>query len=218
MCRKITCPKCGLATITGCGLHVEEALAGVPASARCRCDGAALDAASGAAETGVAGGTAVGAATNDATRASDASSAPGVRELATLHAHNGAAWCVAWQPTAQSLLASCGADKAVHVWTSSGERWFQAAALDEVHTRTVRRVAWAPNGACLAACSFDATFSIWRRDADSGELEWATTVDGHENEVKVSNSRTANSNAFPLCFHLCLHFQFTQSITHSFYS
>ncbi|HET6300464.1 hypothetical protein [Microbacterium sp.] len=36
MCQRITCTTCGKATWTGCGQHVESALAGVPASARCQ--------------------------------------------------------------------------------------------------------------------------------------------------------------------------------------
>lgn len=35
MCSRISCRECGKATWTGCGQHVEEALAGVPASQRC---------------------------------------------------------------------------------------------------------------------------------------------------------------------------------------
>ena len=35
MCRRITCKTCGKATYSGCGQHVDEVLAGVPASARC---------------------------------------------------------------------------------------------------------------------------------------------------------------------------------------
>jgi hypothetical protein len=37
MCRSRTCSRCGLATFAGCGAHVEEVLAGVPAGERCRC-------------------------------------------------------------------------------------------------------------------------------------------------------------------------------------
>lgn len=35
MCRQVTCKTCGKVTWAGCGQHVDEALAGVPRSARC---------------------------------------------------------------------------------------------------------------------------------------------------------------------------------------
>ena len=35
MCQKVTCRQCGLATWSGCGNHVEQALAGVPKKDRC---------------------------------------------------------------------------------------------------------------------------------------------------------------------------------------
>lgn len=41
MCSPIACATCGKTTWTGCGLHVDEALAGVPAEARCTCAPAA---------------------------------------------------------------------------------------------------------------------------------------------------------------------------------
>ncbi|MEI2712130.1 MAG: hypothetical protein V9G04_02270 [Nocardioides sp.] len=37
MCQAVTCRVCGKATWTGCGEHIEEALAGVPQSERCQC-------------------------------------------------------------------------------------------------------------------------------------------------------------------------------------
>lgn len=37
MCSPIRCSTCGKITWTGCGQHVEEALAGVPADQRCTC-------------------------------------------------------------------------------------------------------------------------------------------------------------------------------------
>lgn len=37
MCRRIDCSKCGKPTWTGCGMHIEQALAGVPKHDRCRC-------------------------------------------------------------------------------------------------------------------------------------------------------------------------------------
>lgn len=35
MCQPTTCKTCGKATYRGCGAHVEQVLAGVPASERC---------------------------------------------------------------------------------------------------------------------------------------------------------------------------------------
>lgn len=37
MCSPIRCSTCGKVTWTGCGQHVEEALAGVPENQRCTC-------------------------------------------------------------------------------------------------------------------------------------------------------------------------------------
>ncbi len=38
MCRAVKCQKCGKTTWAGCGAHVDQVMAGVPASERCRCD------------------------------------------------------------------------------------------------------------------------------------------------------------------------------------
>ena len=35
MCRRVACRTCGKPTWAGCGQHVNEALAGVPAAERC---------------------------------------------------------------------------------------------------------------------------------------------------------------------------------------
>jgi hypothetical protein len=35
MCRRVTCNECGRATFAGCGMHVEQVLAGVPEDKRC---------------------------------------------------------------------------------------------------------------------------------------------------------------------------------------
>jgi len=37
MCQRVTCPKCGKQTWSGCGKHIEQALAGVPPAQRCTC-------------------------------------------------------------------------------------------------------------------------------------------------------------------------------------
>lgn len=37
MCRRVQCDKCGKPTYAGCGMHIEQVLADVPASERCHC-------------------------------------------------------------------------------------------------------------------------------------------------------------------------------------
>jgi hypothetical protein len=37
MCARVKCQQCGKASWAGCGMHVEQALVGVPKDARCRC-------------------------------------------------------------------------------------------------------------------------------------------------------------------------------------
>lgn len=37
MCQKVVCPKCKKFTWSGCGKHIEQALAGVPMDQRCTC-------------------------------------------------------------------------------------------------------------------------------------------------------------------------------------
>ncbi len=37
MCRQVSCRRCSKATWSGCGQHVDQVMAGVPASQRCAC-------------------------------------------------------------------------------------------------------------------------------------------------------------------------------------
>ena len=37
MCRRVQCEKCGKPTFAGCGMHIEQVLAGVPVEERCHC-------------------------------------------------------------------------------------------------------------------------------------------------------------------------------------
>lgn len=37
MCAQVTCRDCGKPTWSGCGRHIEAALANVPVNARCKC-------------------------------------------------------------------------------------------------------------------------------------------------------------------------------------
>ena len=69
---------------------------------------------------------------------------------------------------AGELLASCSGDKAVRIWARQqpgSDAWSCAAILEEAQTRTIRCVAWSPDGRCLATASFDATTAIWEVQA-----------------------------------------------------
>ncbi|MGW4693839.1 hypothetical protein ACWEO1_15780 [Kitasatospora cineracea] len=60
MCRRVTCKSCGKPTFAGCGMHVDQVLAGVPKAQRCSCaaDAKAAKTAGAAGNTGSTGGAA----------------------------------------------------------------------------------------------------------------------------------------------------------------
>jgi len=43
MCQRVECARCGKPSWIGCGRHIEQALAGVPESERCRCKRSLVD-------------------------------------------------------------------------------------------------------------------------------------------------------------------------------
>ncbi|PBC75593.1 hypothetical protein BX265_0262 [Streptomyces sp. TLI_235] len=47
MCRRTVCRSCGKAGYAGCGMHVDQVLAGVPRADRCTCDKDGTDRAAG---------------------------------------------------------------------------------------------------------------------------------------------------------------------------
>ncbi|KAI8848951.1 WD40-repeat-containing domain protein [Chytridium lagenaria] len=64
-----------------------------------------------------------------------------------------------------------------------GISWICVDVLDDAHKRTIRSVAFAPNGKSMASSSFDATTAIWERTGTA--YECTATLEGHENEVSA---------------------------------
>jgi len=91
-------------------------------------------------------------------------------------------WHVGWRPDGAEL-AVCGADKMVRVFArGADDRFSLATSLEDVQSRTIRSCEYSPSGKLLATASFDGTIALWTRDG--GEWRVATTLEGHENEVK----------------------------------
>lgn len=107
-------------------------------------------------------------------------------ELTCLEGHENEAKCVAWSnavttqsnDSAEYLLATCGRDKAVWIWSlslpleSDQDLDFEAdcmAVLQE-HQQDVKSLAWHPSLPMLASCSADQSLRVWKED--SGECEW----------------------------------------------
>ena len=119
--------------------------------------------------------------------------------LATLRGHeeDTRVWHAAWSHNGK-VLATCGEDKTIRLWSSGGGVDWNAectapsgaaaeciATLEEAQSRTVRSCEWSPNDRMLASASFDGTVVVW--EAQSAGLKvWdqVATLEGHDNEVK----------------------------------
>uniref|UniRef100_A0A146LGL8 Probable cytosolic iron-sulfur protein assembly protein Ciao1 n=1 Tax=Lygus hesperus TaxID=30085 RepID=A0A146LGL8_LYGHE len=113
----------------------------------------------------------------------------------SLKGHTGKVWCAKWNASG-SLLASCGEDKTVRLWGTSGGQWKLKTVLEDGHQKTVRDLSWSPCGKFLATASFDGTTAIW--DNLGGQFECNAALEGHENEVK-SVSWCPSGNLIATC-------------------
>ncbi|ORX79067.1 putative cytosolic iron-sulfur protein assembly protein Ciao1 [Anaeromyces robustus] len=105
-------------------------------------------------------------------------------ELVTvLKGHNDKVWQAKWNSNG-SLICSCGADKKICVYSKDNNGQWKYDTLDEeVHSRTVRSVAFSPDNNFIASSSFDSTTAIWMKN-DENAYEYIASLEGHENEVK----------------------------------
>ncbi|KAH6568415.1 hypothetical protein BASA50_005356 [Batrachochytrium salamandrivorans] len=111
---------------------------------------------------------------------------PQLVQVAELKGHLDRVWQVSWSPVVLALISASG-DKAIRVWMPASEtdrsNWTCSSTIDDAHSRTVRSVAYNPNGRVFASGSFDGTVGIWERDGGKN-IECVASLEGHENEVK----------------------------------
>ncbi|EPS72747.1 hypothetical protein M569_02010 [Genlisea aurea] len=117
------------------------------------------------------------------------------QHLATLSAHRGPVWQVAWaHPKFGSVLASCSYDGKVIVWKEGNQNeWSQFQVFDN-HKSSVNSIAWAPHelGLCLACGSSDGTISIYRAQPDG---TWDTSKIDQAHPTGVTSVTWAPSTA-----------------------
>ncbi|KAE8258334.1 hypothetical protein A4X13_0g1761 [Tilletia indica] len=128
------------------------------------------------------------------------SSTKTLRLLSDLPAHDSAAWSVAWNPVLP-ILASCSTDQHVRIFrfsfssSPSPPTFTLADKINTGHRRTVRQIAWSPNGRIFATASFDATIGIWEHitrpqheedgeEAPESDWDCVGTLEGHDSECK----------------------------------
>lgn len=99
-----------------------------------------------------------------------------LEEITTLEGHTGQCWGVAFHPT-QPLLASCSSDKSIRLYgftkALSKNTFHHLNTLPAAHNRTIRQIAFSPDGRRMASASFDSTVGIWERTSSAAESDQA---------------------------------------------
>lgn len=104
--------------------------------------------------------------------------------IANLKGHNDKVWQAKWNSNGKKIC-SCGADKKLCLYSkdSNGNWKFETTLDEEVHSRTIRSVAFSPDNSLLASASFDSTTAVWMKNT-ANDYEYIASLEGHENEVK----------------------------------
>ncbi|XP_063936257.1 protein CIA1 [Daucus carota subsp. sativus] len=96
-----------------------------------------------------------------------------LKEIQKLQGHAGMVFCIAWNPASgtngePALLASCGVDKTLRLWTQNPQTSaFECSRTFEgAHAGTGRFFSWSPEGRFLAIPSYDGTTYIWDKNED----------------------------------------------------
>lgn len=126
----------------------------------------------------------------DETEAGDEMGAP----LTVLEGHESEVKGVAWNPSGNGILATCGRDKTVWFWEQQGGLGdggqapdlhpvdlvdmidFEVIDVKHGHEQDVKSIVWHPSGEILVSVSYDDSIKFWRESEDTDEWECVRTV------------------------------------------
>ena len=109
--------------------------------------------------------------------------------LTVLEGHESEVKGVAWNPSGNGFLATCGRDKTVWFWEQQGGLGganqgadlvdlvdFEVIDVKHGHEQDVKGIAWHPSGELLVSVSYDEALKFWKESEDTDEWECVLTV------------------------------------------
>lgn len=58
--------------------------------------------------------------------------------IQSLMSHRGRVWSAGWHPK-DNVIATCGEDKTIRIWSKETNNWVVKTILSDGHTRTIRQ-------------------------------------------------------------------------------